>query len=90
MDDEAIRTQSTIFKEPRLLYGWCVSVQKTGLARVARGCWQNLARTVNLSVGSKTCTDEKSVRADRRLRTDDEAIRARTTIFEEPVFLILK
>jgi hypothetical protein len=25
----------------------------------------------------KTCTDEKSVRADHRLRTDDEAIRAK-------------
>jgi hypothetical protein len=24
---------------------------------------------------AKPCTDEKSVRADRRLRTDDEAIR---------------
>jgi hypothetical protein len=38
----------------------------------------------------KTCTDEKSVRADRRLRTDDEAIRTQTTIFEEPAFLFLK
>jgi hypothetical protein len=37
----------------------------------------------------KTCTDGKSVRADRRLRTDDEAIRTQATIFEEPVFLIL-
>jgi len=34
--------------------------------------------------------DGKSVRADRRLRTDDEAIRTQTTIFKEPVFLILK
>jgi hypothetical protein len=38
----------------------------------------------------KTCTDGKSVRADRRLRTDDEAIRTQATIFKEPVFLILK
>jgi hypothetical protein len=29
----------------------------------------------------KACTDEKSVRADRRLRTDDEAIRTQSTIF---------
>jgi hypothetical protein len=39
---------------------------------------------------SKTCTDGKSVRADRLLRTDDEAIRAQETIFEGPAFLILK
>jgi hypothetical protein len=38
----------------------------------------------------KTCTDEKSVRADRRLRTDDETIRAQAAIFKETVFLILK
>jgi hypothetical protein len=38
----------------------------------------------------KTCTDEKFVRADHRLRTDDEAIRAQATIFEEPVFLTMK
>jgi len=30
----------------------------------------------------------KAVRADRRLRTDDEAIRAPATIFKEPVLLI--
>jgi hypothetical protein len=29
---------------------------------------------------AKPCTDEKSVRADRRLRTDDETIRAQSTI----------
>jgi hypothetical protein len=38
----------------------------------------------------KTCTNGKSVRADRRLRTDDEAIRTQTTIFKEPIFFILK
>jgi len=38
----------------------------------------------------KTCTDGKSVRADRRLRADDGAIRAQATIFEKPIFLILK
>jgi hypothetical protein len=37
---------------------------------------------------AKPCTDEKSVRADRRLRTDDEAIRTQATIYEEPVFRI--
>jgi hypothetical protein len=31
-------------------------------------------RAQHADVG-KTCTDEKSVRVDRRLRTDDEAIR---------------
>jgi hypothetical protein len=30
----------------------------------------------------KTRTDGKSVRADRRLRTDDEAIRTQSTIFK--------
>ena len=39
---------------------------------------------------SKTCTDGKSVRADRRWRADDEAIRTPTTIFEKTAFLILK
>jgi len=39
---------------------------------------------------AKTCTDGKPVRADRRLRTDDETIRTQATIFEEPVFGILK
>jgi hypothetical protein len=38
----------------------------------------------------KTCTDRKSVRADRRLRTDDETIRAQSAIFEKPVLLVLK
>jgi hypothetical protein len=32
----------------------------------------------------------EAVRADRRLRTDDEAIRAQATIFNKPVFLVLK
>jgi len=32
---------------------------------------------------AKTCTDGKSVRADRRLRADDEAIRTQATIFEK-------
>jgi hypothetical protein len=41
-------------------------------------------------VFAETCTDGKSVRADRRLRTDDEAIRTQATIFEEAIFLILK
>jgi hypothetical protein len=45
---------------------------------------------VRRAAAGKTCTDEKSVRADRRLRTDDETIRTQTTIFKEPVFLILK
>jgi hypothetical protein len=39
---------------------------------------------------AKPCTDGKTVRADRRLRPDDEAICAQATILEEPVFLILK
>jgi hypothetical protein len=39
---------------------------------------------------AKTCTDEKSVRADRRLRTDDEAIRAQTTIFCKPGSVMFK
>jgi hypothetical protein len=39
---------------------------------------------------AKTCTDGKSVRADRLLRTDDEPIRTQETIFEEPVLLTLK
>ena len=36
-----------------------------------------------LACGSaaKTCTNEKSVGADRCFRTDDEAIRTKTTIF---------
>jgi hypothetical protein len=38
---------------------------------------------------AKTCTDGKSVRAHRRLRTDDEAMRTQATIFDEAVFLIL-
>jgi len=33
----------------------------------------------------KTCTNEKSVRADRRFRADDEAIRTKTTIFSKPL-----
>ena len=33
---------------------------------------------------------EKPVRADRRLRTDDESIRTQTTILKKPVFPILK
>jgi hypothetical protein len=32
----------------------------------------------------KTCTDGNPVRADRRLRTDDEAIRTQAAIFDEP------
>ncbi len=32
----------------------------------------------------KTCTNEKSVRADRCFRTDDETIRTKTTIFNKP------
>jgi len=39
---------------------------------------------------ANTCKDGKSVRADRRLRADDETIRTQATIFEEPVVLILK
>jgi len=39
---------------------------------------------------AKTCTDGKSVRADRRLRADDEPIRTQAAIFEKSVFLILK
>ena len=39
---------------------------------------------------AKTCTDGKSVRADRRLRTDDVAIRTQATISREPVLLILQ
>jgi hypothetical protein len=48
------------------------------LARAARRILQNPART------------EKPVRADHRLRTEDEAIRAQSTICNEPVFRILK
>jgi hypothetical protein len=33
---------------------------------------------------AKTCTNEKSVGADRRFRADDEAIRTKTTIFNKP------
>ena len=32
----------------------------------------------------KTCTNEKSVGADRRFRADDEAIRTKTTILNKP------
>ena len=31
-----------------------------------------------------TCTNETSVGVDRRFHADDEAIRAKTTIFNEP------
>jgi len=65
------------FEEPRFLYGWFVSVQETGLARAARRSCENLH-------------GRKTVRADRRLRTDDKAIRTQAAICEEPVFLILK
>jgi hypothetical protein len=34
---------------------------------------------------SKTCTDGKSVRADHRLRADDETIRTQATIFDKPI-----
>ena len=33
----------------------------------------------------KTCTNEKSVGADRCFRADDEAIRTKTTIFSKPL-----
>ena len=33
---------------------------------------------------AKTCTNEKSVRADRYFRADDEAIRPKSTIFSNP------
>jgi hypothetical protein len=46
-------------------------------------------RAQRAAVG-KTCTDGKPVRADRRLRTDDEAIHTQATIFKKPAFLILK
>jgi hypothetical protein len=66
-------------EEPRLFYADGVYPHKTnGVgARRAQG-FANLG------------TDKKSVRADRRLRTDDEAIRTQSTIFKQPVFLILK
>ena len=41
-------------------------------ARLARGS------------AAKTCTNEKSVGADRCFRADDEAIRTKTTIFDKP------
>ncbi len=34
---------------------------------------------------AKTRTNENSVRADRRFRADDEAIRSKTTIFSKPL-----
>jgi hypothetical protein len=34
---------------------------------------------------AKTCTNEKSVGADRRFRADDEAVRTKTTIFSKPL-----
>jgi len=34
---------------------------------------------------AKTCTDDEAVRADRRLRADDETIRTQSTIIEKPV-----
>jgi hypothetical protein len=33
---------------------------------------------------ANSCTNDKSVDADRRFRADDEAIRAKTTIFSKP------
>ena len=46
-----------------------------------------IRRKTRLARGSaaKTCTNEKSVRADRRFRADDEAIRAKTTISLNPL-----
>jgi len=34
---------------------------------------------------AQTCTNEKSVRADRRFSAHDEAIRTKTTIFSKPL-----
>jgi hypothetical protein len=84
-DDEAIRAQSTIFVEPifRILKN-PVRCTDGVYPYIGRG-W----RAERAGVG-KACTDGKSVRADRRLRTDNEAIRAQSTIFVEPIFRILK
>jgi len=69
-------------------------VQETRLARAARRCWVAAQRAgVGLTRSArfaKTCTDDESVRADRRLRADDESIRTQATIFERNLFLKLK
>ncbi|MEK7361455.1 MAG: hypothetical protein AAB133_05190, partial [Pseudomonadota bacterium] len=76
-DEKHIRTQSAILynsnPKPKLLLTITVfsvrmcfsSVQKTRLARAARRFWQNLR-------------GRKTVRADRRLRTDEKRIRAQS------------
>jgi len=51
------------------------SVRKTWLARAARRVFENLR-------------GRKSVRADRRLRTDEKHIRAQSAIVDETLFLI--
>jgi hypothetical protein len=38
---------------------------------------------------AKTCTDDKPVRADRRLRADDEAIHAQSAISRKTVLIII-
>jgi hypothetical protein len=61
----------------QFFYGWFVSGKKLDVvgARSAQA-FPKLART-------------EAVRADHRLRTDDEAIRAQSTISGKTVFLIL-